>query len=177
VPVAAFPPDLDGIGAPILKRGIVPFPRGFAFADDGELFLASGVGPDGQGANAIMQFTASGTLKNDRFAVDDATSPLDLAIGPDGNVLVSSEFPFGSPEADTSVREYNRRSGALVRVFSAPADVPFRRPRGLRFGPDGHLYCAARDGVIAFDYASGQCLGVLISHPRLNGHAIEFFGD
>jgi hypothetical protein len=175
--IAAFPPDLDGIGTPILKRGIVPFPRGFAFANDGELFLASGVGPDGQGANAILRFTASGTLKNDRFAVDDAMSPLDLSISPDGNVLVSSEFPFGSHAAATSIREYDGRSGALVRVFSPPTDVPFRRPRGLRFGPDGHLYCTAQDGVIASDYGSGHCLGVVVAHPWLNGQAIEFFGD
>lgn len=175
--IAAFPADLDGIGTPILTRGIVPFPRGFAFADDGALFLASGVGPDGRGANTILQFGANGALKNDRFAVDDAMSPLDLAIAPDGNVLVSSEFPFGSPAADASVREYNGSSGALVRVFSPAADVPFRRPRGLRFGPDGHLYCTAQDGVIAFDYDSGQCLGAVVAHPRLYGQAIEFFGD
>jgi hypothetical protein len=56
-------------------------------------------------AHAILQFTASGTLKNDRFAVDDGMSPLDLSISPDGNVLVSSEFPFGSHAADTSIRE------------------------------------------------------------------------
>ncbi|WP_206995833.1 hypothetical protein [Trinickia mobilis] len=175
--IAAFPPDLEGIGTPILKRGIVPFPRGFAFADDGDLFLASGLGPDGRGANGILQFTASGTLKNDRFALDDTLSPQDLTIGPNGNVLVSSEFPFGSPQADTSIREYDRRSGALVRVFYPPRDAPFRRPRGLRFGPDGHLYCVSQDGVIAFDYESGQWLGVVVRHSRLNGQAIEFFGD
>jgi DNA-binding beta-propeller fold protein YncE len=175
--IAAFPPDLEGLGTPILKRGIVPFPRGFAFTDDGELFLASGLAADGRGANAILQFTASGTLKNDRFALDDALSPLDLTVGPDGNVLVSNEFPFGSPRPDTSVREYDRRSGTLVRVFRPPRDTPFRRPRGLRFGPDGHLYCVAQDGVLAFNYASGQWLGMVVRHPRLNGQAIEFFGD
>jgi DNA-binding beta-propeller fold protein YncE len=175
--IAAFPPNLEGIGTPILKRGIVPFPRGFAFADDGDLFLASGIGPDGRGANAILQFTASGTLKNDRFSLDHALSPQDLAIGPNGNVLVSCEFPLGSRQADTSIREYDRRSGALVRLFRPPRDTPFRRPRGLRFGPDGHLYCASQDGVIAFNYESGQWLGMVVRHPRLNGQAIEFFGD
>ncbi|WP_341314567.1 hypothetical protein WN982_04420 [Paraburkholderia sp. IMGN_8] len=175
--IAAFPPDLDGIGTPILQRGIAPFPRGFAFADDGGLFLASGVGPDGRGENAILQFTLSGVLRNSTFAADDTMSPLDLAIAPGGNVLVSSEFPFGSPAAATSVREYDASSGTLVRVFSPPDGVPFRRPRGLRFGPDGHLYCTAQDGVIAFDYESGRCLGVVVDHPRLNGQAIEFFGD
>jgi hypothetical protein len=82
-----------------------------------------------------------------------------------------------SPEAGTSVREYDRSSGALVRVFSPLTDIPFHRPRGLRFGLDGHLYCTAQDGVIAFDYGSGQCLGVVVGHPRLNGQAIECFGD
>jgi hypothetical protein len=175
--IAAFPPDLDGIGTPILPLGIVPFPRGFAFADDGALFLASGVGPDGRGENAILRFTSSGTLGNGTFAVDDAMSPLDLAIAAGGNVLVSSEFPFGSPAAATTIREYDASSGALMRVFLPSNDVPFRRPRGLRFGPDGHLYCTAQDGVVAFDYESGRCLGVVVDHPRLNGQALEFFGD
>ncbi|CAB3809882.1 hypothetical protein [Paraburkholderia fynbosensis] len=175
--VAAFPRDLDGIGTAILPPGIVPFPRGFAFADDGTLFLASGVGPDGRGESVILRFLASDVLSTNILAASDAMSPLDLAIAPGGNVLVSSECPFGSPTAATTVREYDASSGALVRVFSPPDDVPFRRPRGLRWGPDGHLYCVAQDGVIAFDYESGRCLGVVVDHPRLNGQAIEFFGE
>jgi hypothetical protein len=160
-----------------LRPGIVPFPRGFSFAEDGELFLASGVGPEGRGANTILQFTASGALKNAAFVIDDEVNPLDLGIGPDGNVLVSSESPFGSPDATTSIRTYDRSNGSLVRVFSAPSEVPFRRPPGLRFGPDRHLYCVSQDGVIAFDYLSGRYLGVVFSYPRLHNQAIEFFGD
>ena len=91
-------------------------------------------------------------------------------------MLVSSEFPFGLPAAATSVREFDAMSGALVRVFSPPNNVPFGRPRGLRFGSEGHLYCTAQDGVIACNYKSGRCLGVVIDHPRPNGQAIEFFG-
>lgn len=175
--IAAFPPDLDGIGTPILQPDVVPFPRGFAFSSDGALYLASGVGPDGHGENAILRFAPGNTQRTGTFAADDAMSPLDLAISPQGNVLVSSEFPFGSSAAATSVREYDAGTGALVRVFSAPGNVPFRRPRGLRFGPDGRLYCTTQDGVIAFDYESGRCLGMVVDHPRLNGQAIEFFGD
>jgi hypothetical protein len=173
--IAAFPPQLDGPAKPILEHGVVPFPRGFAFAKSGDLFFASGIGPDGRGANTIVQFAAGGALKRERLVNDDALSPLDLTIGPDGHVLVSSEFPFASPNAATSVRQYNPKSGALVRVFSPSRQIPFRRPRGLRFGPDGHLYCVSRDEVVAFDYGSGKCLGAVVNHPRLNGQAIEFF--
>jgi hypothetical protein len=51
-----------------------------------------------------------------------------------------------------------------------------KKPRGLRFGPDGKLYCAAQDEVVAFDFATGKCLGSVVSLPRLNGQAVIFFG-
>ena len=48
-------------------------------------------------------------------------------------------------------------------------------PRGLRFGPDGRLHCVARDEVVVFDFASGECLGAIARLPRLNGQALVFF--
>jgi hypothetical protein len=89
--------------------------------------------------------------------------------------LVSSEAPFGAPDAVTTVREYDPESGRLVRVFSAQGLAAFQRPRGLRFGADGNLYCAARDEVVAFDFASGRCLGAVVKLPRLHGQAVVFF--
>ena len=53
--------------------------------------------------------------------------------------------------------------------------VEFRKPRGLRFGPDGHLYCVSRDQVVAFDFETGECLGAFVTMPRLNGQALAFF--
>jgi hypothetical protein len=73
--------------------------------------------------------------------------------------VVSSEHPFGAADAVTSVREYDATDGHLVRVFSSTKLVEFRKPRGLRFGPDGHLYCVAQDEVAAFDFTKGACLG------------------
>ena len=93
------------------------------------------------------------------------------------DVVVSSERPFGAPDAVTAVREYDPENGRLVRVFSAKGMAAFRKPRGLRFGPEGHLYCVARDEVVAFDFASGRCLGAVVRFPRLYGQALIFFPD
>jgi len=171
----ALSAGLDSPGDLALPREVVPFPRGFGFARDGRLFLASGTGPDGRGENTIIAFAPNGTMEPSWRVSDPALSPLDLTIGPSGNIVVSSEYPFGAPEAVTSIREYDPSDGHLVRVLSAADVASFRKPRGLRFGPDGNLYCAAEDEVVAFDDATGQCLGAVVRFPRLNGQAIAFF--
>jgi hypothetical protein len=43
---------LDGAGECILPSGIVPFPLGFS--GDGAIFLSSGMGPNGEGDNTIV---------------------------------------------------------------------------------------------------------------------------
>ena len=79
-------------------------------------------------------------------------------VAPSGNILVLSEFPFGVPAAVTTIREYDPGNGKLVRVFM-PDGFGFRKPRGLRFGPDGHLYCVARaHEIVAFDFGDGSFL-------------------
>jgi DNA-binding beta-propeller fold protein YncE len=173
--IMAFTPGLDARDDRILPLGIVPFPRGFAFGPDGRLFLASGMGPDGVGDNSIVAF-APDRQKLASFVVRDAElSPLDLAVAPNGNVLVSSEHPFAVADAVTTLREYDAADGHLVRVFRPDGQAEFRRPRGLRFGSEGHLYCVAQDEVVAFDFATGQCLGATVRFPHLNGQALEFF--
>jgi DNA-binding beta-propeller fold protein YncE len=173
--IMAFTPGLDGRDDHVLPLGIVPFPRGFAFGPDGRLFLASGMGPDGIGDNSIVAF-APDRQRLASFVVRDAElSPLDLAVAPNGNVLVSSEHPFAMADAGTTLREYNAADGHLVRVFRADGLAEFRQPRGLRFGSEGHLYCVAQDAVVAFDFATGRCLGTTVRFPRLNGQALAFF--
>jgi DNA-binding beta-propeller fold protein YncE len=172
--IGALSLGLDAAVEHVLPPGVVPFPRGFAFAHDGRLFLASGIGPNGQGDNTIVALTVGTPMQPARLVADPEMSPLDLAIAPNGNIVVSSEHPFGAADAVTSVREYHTTGGHVVRVFSPHGKVEFRKPRGLRFGPDGNLYCVAQDEVVAFDFASGACLGAMVRLPRLYGQALVF---
>jgi DNA-binding beta-propeller fold protein YncE len=159
--IMAMPARLDGPAIPYLPREVVPFPRGFAFAPDGRLFLASGMSPSGIGENTIKVFDADGHL---------------LSPPPNGNIVVSCEWPFGRPEAISSVREYNSTSGRLVRIFRPDGSILFRNPRGLRFSPDGGLCCVARDEVVSFDFESGDFSGAIVNCSDLFGQALEFFG-
>ena len=173
--IMAFATALDAPPERVLPVGVVPFPRGFAFGQDGKLFLASGTGPKGEGDNTIIAFAAGDYLLSSWRVEDAVLSPLDLAVAPNGNILVSSEYSFGASDAVTTVREYHATDGHLVRVFSPNGLAAFRKPRGLRFGPDGYLYCVARDEVVAFDFETSKCLGPKIQMPRLNGQALAFF--
>jgi DNA-binding beta-propeller fold protein YncE len=173
--IMAFTNGLDNAGEHILPPGIVPFPRGFAFGQDGRLFLASGIGPNGEGDDTIVAIAPGGRIQSPRFVRDSELSPLDLAVAPNGNIVVCSERPFGAPDATTTVREYDSNDGRLVRVLSPNGRAEFRRPRGLRFAPDGHLYCVAQDEVVGFDFESGLCLGAIVRFSRLNGQALSFF--
>jgi DNA-binding beta-propeller fold protein YncE len=175
--VMVVPASLDGPALPFLARGVVPFPRGFAFAADGRMYLASGMSPAGDGEETIKVFGPGGRVAVPRLVDDPRLSPLDLMLAPNGNVVVSSEWPFGAADASTSVREYDGASGQLVRIFK-PDDgsVRFRQPRGLRFGPDGGLCCVARDEVVRFDFETGDYTGTVARLPGLFGQAVEFFG-
>ncbi|HUN42581.1 MAG TPA: hypothetical protein VMU81_19990 [Acetobacteraceae bacterium] len=173
--ILALPASLADAGEQALPDGIVPFPRGFGFDTRGRLFLASGIGPNGEGDDTILAFTATDRIQPSKLVAHDPDlSPLDLIVAPNGNVVVSSEHPFASPDAITTVREYDPDSGQLVRAFTAHGLAEFQKPRGLRFGPDGNLYCVARDEVVAFDFASGKCLGAVVRFPRLYGQALAF---
>jgi WD40 repeat protein len=170
--ILSLPPQLDADGKPLLPDGSVPFPRGFGFGREGQLYLSSGIGPAGQGDNTVTIFDANGGLRNARLVNDPELSPLDLAIAANGNLVVSSEWPFGSPSARPTIREYDSSTGRLVRVLEPDPAVSFTRPRGLRFGPDAELYCVGRNHVVAFDFPTGKFLGVVADLQRLNGQAV-----
>jgi DNA-binding beta-propeller fold protein YncE len=174
--VFAFSADLRGAGMPLLPDDVVAFPRGFAFSSDGALFLAAGAtGSSGVGTGGVLAISPAPERRKTPLVEDAELSPLDLTLAPNGNIVTSSEVPFGSDSAVTSVREYDARTGKLVRVFRPDDSVRFRRPRGLRFAPDGRLLCVSRDEVVAFDFESGKMLGAEVRFDQLHGQALEFF--
>lgn len=139
--ILALSPDLHRAGEHVPPAGIMPFPRGFGFDAEGRLFLASGTGPNGQRDDAIVAFAPADRARPSLLVEHDPDlGPLDLTVAPNGDVVVSSESPFGAPDAVTTPREYDSESGRLVRVFWPAGMAVFRKPRGLRFDPDGHLY-------------------------------------
>jgi DNA-binding beta-propeller fold protein YncE len=170
--ILALPPRLDGEGELLLPDRAVPFPRGFGFGDEGQLYLSSGIGPSGEGDNTITVFDRDGRLRNARLVSDPELSPLDLAVAPGGTLVVSSEWPFGSASARATIREYSPSTGQLLRVLAPDPAVKFTRPRGLRFAPGGRLYCVGQDHIIAFDFPTGIFLGVIAELHRLNGQAV-----
>jgi hypothetical protein len=130
--IMAFPRELNSAGEFVLPPHVVPFPRGFAFGRDGTLFLASGVGPHGEGDNTILAFGSDRMMLPSCKVRDPELSPLDLAIAPNGNIVVSSEHPFGAANAVTTIREYDHADGRLLRVLVPTRGVRFQKPRGLR---------------------------------------------
>jgi hypothetical protein len=110
------------------------------------------------------------------LVADPELSPLDLTLAPNGHVVVASEYPFGAADAVVSVREYDPTTGRLVRVFVPDRSLGFRRPRGLRFGPDGRLYCVGQDHVVAFDFCAGTFLEPVVQLRRLHGQALVLLG-
>jgi hypothetical protein len=170
--IRAMPAALDSAGDEFLPAAIVPFPRGFGFGPDERLYLASGVGPSGEGDNTIVVFDRSGTLLTPRLVTDRELSPLDLKLAPNGNIVVASEWPLGAADAVPSVREYDPLTGHLVRVFAPEPSVGFRRPRGLRFGSGDRLYCVGEDHVVAFDFRTASFIGPVVHLTRLHGQAL-----
>ena len=77
--------------------------RGFGFGHDGRFFLSSGIGPSGVGDNAIVAFDPAERIRPIPLVNDPELSPLDLTVAPNGNIVVSSEHPFGALDAVTTV--------------------------------------------------------------------------
>jgi len=157
----------------------VKFPRGLAASPDGFMYLASGTNPaTGDGQNTVLRFKEDGSLDESFKVADDELSPTDTEVAPNGNLLSHSEFPFKDPNAVTTVREYDRKDGHLVRVFDAGVDAKgervVHRPRGITIGPDGMLYASGQDNIVRFSLETGKLDKVVFASPGINAQSIIF---
>jgi streptogramin lyase len=165
-----------------IPPGLVAFPRGFTFAPNGKFYLGNGADPaTGSGGGTILEFDGkTGALTNPNFVDDASLSPLDVIVGPDKNLYVSSEFPFGSANSVGSVHYYSTKTGKLLGVLDAGTDAQGRprlsRPRGLGFGPDGNLYVSSTGTgtVVRFNGKTKAFIDVFAQYPNLNGQALTF---
>ena len=140
----AFAPALTRSRRTVMAAAIVPFPRGFAFGHDGRFFLASGIDPNGVGDNAVVAFDPGERMGPVRLVSDPELSPLDLAIAPNGNIVVSSERPFGASDAGRLFARIRRRGRTSCASSRSGGLAGFAGGAGLRFEPDGHLYRVAQ---------------------------------
>ena len=60
-------------------------------------YLASGVGPAGEGENTIAMFDQRGARRTPRLVHDPPLIPLDLTVAPKRNIVVASECPCSRP--------------------------------------------------------------------------------
>jgi hypothetical protein len=170
--VLGLGPSLDDEGTAVLPDKVVPYPRGIGFGLDGRFYLSSGIGPSGQGENTIAVFSHDGAPIEAHLIKDPELSPLDMTVAPNGNLVVNSEWPFGAPRAQATVREYDAENGWLVRVLSPDPSVGFAKPRGLRRTSDDRLYCVGRDHVVAYEFSTGRFLGAVAELEGINGQAV-----
>ena len=171
--------------------GQVDFPRGFDFGPGDEFFyLGNGADPStGSGGGTVVQIDGvTGEILNPNFinnlmepGLDEGLSPLDVETN--GNLFVSSEFPFADPDSVGTVREYDPGSGELLQIFDAGLDDQgqplLSSPRGIGFGPDGLLYVSSTgtSSIVRFNPETGEFMDVFAEYPNLNGQGLTFVPD
>jgi DNA-binding beta-propeller fold protein YncE len=177
--VIAF--DVAGEPEPsiFVPGSFVKFPRGLAASASGAMYVASGTHPTtGEGQNTILRFDRDGHLDESFKVNDPELSPLDIEVGPNGNLLSASEVPFGDTNAIATVREYDKSTGELVRVFDAGRRPDGQRvsrlPRGITIGPDGALYSSGADNVVRYDFQSGRFDRVVVESQDILVQSIIF---
>ena len=90
-------------------------------------------------------------------------TPRGLAIGPDGNLYISSLNT-------DSVLRFDLQTGAFIDVFVPTGAGGLDDPGRVVFGPDGNLYVVsqATGSVLRYDGSSGDFLDVFISGPMVS---------
>ena len=86
------------------------------------------------------------------MATYDVADPVDMAVGPDGNLYVSNR-------GGNAIERFDAITGQYLGPFVDNTPVP----HGITFGPDGMLYVASwtEETVSVYDGSTGEFDGVL----------------
>ncbi len=92
--------------------------------------------------------------------------PIDIKIGPDGFLYVSSEV-------SKDILRFNATTGAYHDTFISAGSIPeLQSVEGFDFGPDGNLYVAdwSANKVIQFNIADGSYMSDFVSVGNAGGN-------
>jgi len=137
-------------------------PTDLLVTDDARVLVAS------TGDGRVVELNRRGAFLRDLVPARDAnvTSPIALAITPDGRLLVADH--------DTdAILAYDAASGDPLGPLVRPGAGGLDRPHGLAIGPDGALFVTTHEGrVLQYDADTGAFRRVFIDrnggldHPR-----------
>ncbi len=139
-------------GNPALNGGLTQ-PRGITF--DGNLLLVSSYATD-----QVLQYNATTGAYQGVFIPDPLHAPQFDAIGPDGNLYVTSRD-------GNEVNQYDGKTGAFLKSF-IPSDPTLngglKAPEGILFA-NGVLYVSshATNQVLKYNATTGALLGVFVN--------------
>ena len=109
--------------------------------------------------DSIYRFAPTTGAFLEEFATGDGLNdPIELVIGPDGNLYVSGEF-------SDNVLRYNAVTGAFIDEFVVANSGGLNSPGGLTFGSDGNLYVASfrNDKVLRYDGTTGAFIDEFVT--------------
>lgn len=158
-----------------------------AFGPDSNLYLSTYSGVFGAGSEVLRFDSKTGAslgmfVPTKSGGLQGATC---MTFGPDGNLYVAGD-------ENAAILRFNGFTGAFMDAF-VPAH-PYAdsvTPRGLAFGPDGHLYALAGpprqagaapsyvepDRILRYDGATGALMGEFVSPgPELGTATAIVFG-
>ena len=105
------------------------------------------------------------------IALGGLSSPEGLVFGPDGHLYITGSRS-GSGSDAIAVR-YDGRTGAFLNIFVDASTIPdaaksggLSDPRGLVFGPDGHLYVTS--SVEAFGGGTNAIFAAMMGAPAFS---------
>lgn len=125
---------------------------GYAIGPDYSLYVCSEL------ENEVLRFDLYSGRFRGVFAKDGLAHPTAICFHAGKAYIASFE--------SSSIGEYDRRTGALLRVFVAPKSGGLDGPDvGTTFGPDGNLYVPSfnNDRILRFDGHTGEYLGDFVA--------------